>query len=159
MDDIGKIIEEILFKPSISSHSISDMLHQLNRVNLSVLFHCTSKLDETMTLLCNHYKSLISKTINDLIKYISLRHLGFNNITLEEDFIGKTLAILSKIVTVLEKVIETAFIDNEGNVMCRVLKPFHLRYTIATPGYITRLPLDNAIILSSLGYTEILTIE
>ncbi len=159
MENVEKIIEELLFKASISSHPISDVLHQLNRANLSILFYCASKLDETMTSLCSHYKNLISKTINNIVKYTLLRHLGFNSIILEEDFIGKTLTILSKVVTMIEKIIETALIDDEGNVMCKILKPFQLKYTIATPGYMTRLPLDNAIILSSLGYTEILTIE
>ncbi len=159
MEEITKIIEELLFKTSISSHPISDMLYRLNKINISILFYCTSKLDETITSLCNYYKSFMSRVINSLTKYVLLRHLGSNSIVLEEDFLSRTLKILSKITEILERIIKTSLIDGEGNVICKILKPFQLKYAIATPGYITRLPLADATILASLGYVEILAIE
>jgi len=53
--------------------------------------------------------------------------------------------LVNDLVKILKNIIEGSVIDRNGNVLCRVLKPFAHRETILTPGAVVPLSVSDAV--------------
>jgi len=67
--------------------------------------------------------------------------------------------LANDLVKILKSIIEGGVIDRNGNVLCRVLKPFAHRETILTPGAVVPLSVSDAIKYTLTGLVDPVSIS
>ncbi len=155
-DEMWKaIVNELLSRDvvDVDSSTIS-ALHELLVKSLEWCFN-PLVTKEIRVESCKKFDELSETVLRLLTRYRVIKVLeGSEPRGFDRDIAKKVVEMLNLFVEIVLRGVRVF----EGEVLCRVLKPIPLKNSIATPGYIVSLPLRDAVLLSSLGFVEPITL-
>ncbi len=122
-----------------------------------------SKYVTNMLAWCSNFNpSICTEFVNSLEKFIeSLTKLRFTKYLLYGGKQGDSIDVpimneLTSIINDYYRSMAYGLVDNNGNVMVRVLKSFEYNEILYSRASVTSVPLKDALLLSRIGYVELL---
>ena len=154
---LKKIFEECIENEKIESKEIYAAIETINREALIMKAWCLENASKGFEKLCNDYE--VSKSsITRILIQLALSKAVIGQTNIGEDEAGLILKNVLKVIEGFWSLTQKSLLLTDRGTLCRVLKPFQARYTIASPGYVTYLPLSTALHLSAIGFVEIIEV-
>lgn len=155
LEDVVKMLNSLLLDDKVSTALITKVLNEINKLNVSTNYWCNLSSEPYTQDVCDKFKVLMHKLVESSVKNVVVRMMN-NEVSLEQDTIGNILTIFAKISEMLKHAILGSVIVYNGRILCRVKKAFHVRHSIALPGYTILIPIEYAVVLASLGYIDLI---
>jgi len=100
---------------------------------------------------CKKFYEIVETMLILLMRYRIVKALeGSEPRGFDKEIAKKVLELVDLFADVLLKGVKIF----EGEVLCKVVKPIPLKNSIATPNYVTSIPIKDAVILSLLGFVK-----
>lgn len=148
------VIHKILANELLNKELLSFNVEEISEVG---------KYITNMLVWCSNFSTSICREfINSLEKFIeSLIRLRFAKYLLHANKQGESIdvPIMDELISIINdyyRNVVYGLVDNNGNVMVRVLKDFEFKEVRYSKASITSIPLKEALILSKIGYVKLL---
>jgi hypothetical protein len=156
-EKLKKIYDEVLEGRKTSSGELYSILIELNRHLMQVRIWCLENRGNEFEQLCLEIESFMLRLFRILLAFI-LNNAILDNVQVENDELGLSLQKMLGITTNLLTILSKTIIINDKDVLCKVVKTFQKGNTIIPSGYVTFMPLSEALYLLILGFVRILEI-
>jgi len=156
-EKLKKVYDEVLEGRKTRSSELHSILIELNRHLMQIRTWCLENRGNEFEQLCLEIESFTLRLFKTLLVFIFSKAI-LDDVQIENDELGlslqKMLGATSNLLAILSKTI----IINDKDVLCKVIKAFQKGNTIIPSGYVTFMPLSEALYLSILGFVKILEI-
>ncbi len=158
LENIVKMLSSLLLDDKISTTFIANVFGEVNKLSTLVDQWCNTSSEPFAQDVCSKFNEIANKLIELSMKNAIVRAMN-NEISIEQDTLGNILTTLIKILDVLKNIILRSIIVYDNKILCKVKKPFHNKYSIVVPGYTILIPIENAVVLASLDYIDIIDVH
>ncbi|MDK6027962.1 hypothetical protein QPL79_01095 [Ignisphaera sp. 4213-co] len=154
-EKVKTIFDKVLGDEKISSKEINELIESINKLNLDMKIWCSGDEARELMELCNEFEKNVS-TITATLSMLAVLKAIREEIVLEDEAVGSFLKKVSNALNMFNNAIQKSMLLPGGVVLCKILKPCQIKFSLALPQYITLLPIDVAAHLSTLGFVEII---
>jgi hypothetical protein len=154
-EKLKKILEDSIENRKIESRDIYTIIETINKKALLMRAWCLENLNKEFERFCTDFETLVSLIIRTLT-YFALNKAILRQLNTSDDGVGFTVRHVLGIIESFWKLAQNSLLLTDGGALCRVLKPFQIRYSITLPGYVIYLPLALALPLFAMSYVEII---
>jgi hypothetical protein len=156
-EKLKKVYDEVLEGRKTSSSELYSILIGLNRHLMQIRTWCLENKGNEFEQLCLEIESFTLSLFKTLLAFIFNKAI-LDNVQIENDELGSSLQKMLGTATNLLTVLSKTIIINDRDVLCKVIKAFQKGNTIIPSGYVTFMPLSEALYLLILGFVKILEI-
>jgi hypothetical protein len=149
-EKLKKIFEDSIENRKIELKDVYTIVEAINKEMLLMKAWCLEKL-------CNDFETSASLITRALTQF-ALNKAVLGQANIGEDEVSLLLKHILKIIEEFSRITQKTLLVADGGTLCKVIKPFQIRHSIALPGYVAYLPLALALHLSTIGFVEIIEI-
>ncbi|MCS7112252.1 MAG: hypothetical protein N3D82_05585 [Ignisphaera sp.] len=159
LDNLVKMLSSLLLDDKVSTTQMTKIFDEINKLSITMDSWCSSaSSDSTIQGICSKFNEIMNKIIELTLKNVVVRTMN-REVAFEQDILGKILTILIKILDSFRHTILKSIIVHDNKILCRVKKSFHSQYSVVLPGYVILVPIEDAVMLASLGYIDIIDVH
>lgn len=154
-EKIKKIFDAILNNEKMSSKDVYTIFEVANKLILDMKIWCNENQYTELKDLCTDFDkniSMILATTSLLIATNAMR----GDLQVDTDIFGSFLKKLKESLDSFNSILRNTILLSDGSVLCKILKPFQTRFSLALPGYVVPLPIGEAALLSILGFVKVI---
>jgi hypothetical protein len=156
-EKLKKIFEDSIENRKIELKDVYTIVEAINKEMLLMKAWCLDNVDKGFEKLCNDFETSASLIIRALTQF-ALNKAVLGQANIGEDEVSLLLKHILKIIEEFSRITQKTLLVADGGTLCKVIKPFQIRHSIALPGYVAYLPLALALHLSTIGFVEIIEI-
>ncbi|MEM0026838.1 MAG: hypothetical protein QXT53_02280 [Ignisphaera sp.] len=154
-EKIKKIFDAILNNEKISSKDIYAIFETINKLTLDMKIWCNENQYAELKDLCIEFDKNVSMILSTASLLAVTNAVG-GDLQIDTDIFGSFLKKLKETLDSFNNILQNTLLLSDGAVLCKILKPCQIRFSLALPGYIIPLPIGEAVLLSILGFVKVI---
>lgn len=154
-EKIKKVFDAILNNEKISSKDVYTIFEIVNKLILDMKIWCNENQYTELKDLCTEFDKNISMMLTTMSLLIVTNGMR-GDLQVDTDVFGSFLKKLKESLDSFNNILQNTIMLSDGAVLCKILKPFQIRFSLALPGYVVPLPIGEATLLSILGFVKVI---